>query len=204
MHSRRSFLASLALALVGVALLATACGGGKAAQNGIASLPNVTTPPPPPAATGSGGIPSTASGGVGNGNVIRLKTGSRGAKFSACMRKNGVPNFPDPNGSGVITLDPSQGLAPASPRFRTASQACVKDLPNGGHPSPQQRVSAERRVLAWAKCMRKNGVPDFPDPTFSGSGNFTIRGVAVNPTDPGFQKAMQACRSLAPLGGAGG
>lgn len=69
------------------------------------------------------------------------------------------------------------------------------------------------QVLAFAKCMRSHGVPNFPDPKAgqngavrvqasdrSGSGpSLKINGVPVNA--PAFQSAQQACRSLLPNGG---
>jgi hypothetical protein len=94
-------------------------------------------------------------------------------------------------------------MTPASPKFRAASGACLKDLPGGGQQTPQQNAASQQRLIAYAHCMRKNGVPNFPDPTFSGNGTFTIGGNAVNPNDPAFQRANQACRNLAPFGGGG-
>jgi hypothetical protein len=67
--------------------------------------------------------------------------------------------------------------------------------------------------LAFAKCVRAHGVPNFPDPTSNGQGGIQIQqsqrsgsgpstkvnGVSVN--GPAFQSAMQACRSYLPNGG---
>jgi hypothetical protein len=52
-------------------------------------------------------------------------------KYAACMRSNGVPNFPDPNGQGLIQINNGTGsLDPSSPQFQTAATAC-KRLANG-------------------------------------------------------------------------
>jgi hypothetical protein len=52
----------------------------------------------------------------------------------------------------------------------------------------------------FAQCMRDNGVPDFPDPgpdgSFQGSG--AMRDMFENDA---AQKALEACRELAPNGG---
>jgi hypothetical protein len=62
--------------------------------------------------------------------------------------------------------------------------------------------------LQFASCMRSHGVPNFPDPKANGHGGMLIQstpgstkvnGVTVN--GPGFQSAMQACRSKLPNGG---
>ena len=52
-------------------------------------------------------------------------------KYATCMRSNGVPNFPDPNGQGVIQIKNATGtLEPSSPQFQKAVAAC-KSLDNG-------------------------------------------------------------------------
>jgi hypothetical protein len=48
--------------------------------------------------------------------------------LSACMRKHGEPNFPDPQfGSGgrvAIKIGSGAGIDPGSPQFQAAQQAC--------------------------------------------------------------------------------
>jgi hypothetical protein len=51
-------------------------------------------------------------------------------------------------------------------------------------------------AVAFARCMRAHGLPNFPDP--STNGGFTIKG---NPRSPGFQAAMAHCKNLLPGGG---
>jgi hypothetical protein len=52
-------------------------------------------------------------------------------KYATCMRSNGVPNFPDPNGQGVIQIKNATGtLDASSPQFQKAVAAC-KTLDNG-------------------------------------------------------------------------
>jgi hypothetical protein len=68
----------------------------------------------------------------------------------------------------------------------------------GSSSSNEPSSSADRgQALAFAKCMRENGVPDFPDPDASGR----FRGVGHEAQgDPKFQAAQEACRDLAPGG----
>ncbi len=57
---------------------------------------------------------------------------------------------------------------------------------------------AQKKMVAFAQCMRSHGVPDFPEPT---EGHLLIRGNSkngLNPGSPQFQTAMKACHSLAP------
>jgi hypothetical protein len=76
-------------------------------------------------------------------------------------------------------------------------QTCRSKLPNGGNPGPPSQ-SQRRQALAFSQCMRAHGVPNFPDPDFSGNG---IRihvgsGSGLDPNSPAFKSAQQACGSL--------
>jgi hypothetical protein len=48
-------------------------------------------------------------------------------KYATCMRSNGAPNFPDPNGQGLIQAG---NIDASSPAFEKAETAC-KSLDNG-------------------------------------------------------------------------
>jgi hypothetical protein len=50
-------------------------------------------------------------------------------KFAQCMRSHGIPNFPDPNGQGVIDMT-GVNISLDSPQNRSAMQAC-QALDNG-------------------------------------------------------------------------
>jgi len=52
--------------------------------------------------------------------------------MAACMRANGVPNFPDPDPNGGIRIDGSKvGMGPGDPTFDKAEKACSKYMPKG-------------------------------------------------------------------------
>lgn len=99
-------------------------------------------------------------------------TADPGVAFAQCMRKNGVPSFPDPGASTPSRIDAH------SSAFQHALQACQelspKKAPPARHPSESQRQAA----LAFAQCMRKHGYPEFPDPTPTppGPGHGTLLG----------------------------
>jgi hypothetical protein len=81
-----------------------------------------------------------------------------------------------------------------SPAFRSAQQACKKLLPGGnsqGSPLPE---SQQRAAVANAQCMRKHGVPDFPDLTFPSHGGSVIQlPAAINADSPSFLTAQRIC-----------
>jgi hypothetical protein len=84
------------------------------------------------------------------------------------MRANGVPNFPDPSPGGGFLFQAGSGIDRSSPAFETAQAKCRKLLPGGGPPGPGATTHPAPGVLAHfvkiAACMRRHGVPDFPEP----------------------------------------
>jgi hypothetical protein len=61
--------------------------------------------------------------------------------------------------------------------------------------------------LAYSRCMRSHGVPDFPDPQHNASGTgISVSGgggnQGVDTSSPEYQSASSACRHLLPNGGA--
>ncbi len=151
-------------ALNGAAILAglaiAACGGGGSNMN----ISTTNT-----AATGDSGsgqaTPRTA-------DAAR----SAGVKFSECMRSNGVPSFPDPGSSsgGGIQISASKtsgsgntmtvnGVSVNAPAFQAALQKCQKDIPHRP-PSASQVAQIESNAISAAKCLRADGVSNYPDP----------------------------------------
>lgn len=140
----------------------------------------------------SGTATGSANGGSGD------KT--RDFAFAQCMRWHGVSNFPDPTPGGGIDLPPN--LNPDSPAFRSARQACRQYLPKRAGPVATS-ASDRAAALAVSRCMRKHGVPQFPDPAFSPVQNaprvLVLRGMAfaipapVNPKSPAFRQAARTC-----------
>jgi hypothetical protein len=68
----------------------------------------------------------------------------------------------------------------------------------GGSAKPKQAGTHANAFIAYSKCMRANGVTDFPDPTGNG---INIGGTGINPRSPAFQTAQKACSKLLPGGG---
>jgi hypothetical protein len=159
----------VALALLGLA--AAGCGGGSKAP--AVANPGTTRPA------------TTSSGKGSTGNAIA---------FAACMRTHGVPNFPDPSDGGGFDLT---GIERNS-QFQSAQKACQSLAPTQTH-TPAQVSQHVKALLAYAACMRKHGLPWFPDPT--SHGGFVITNPAAvhwNPSSPQFEAADRACRHLSP------
>ena len=162
----------LAGILAGLGIGAAGCGGSHTPA--VANLGTTTTSSNARAsgatsgsAAGGSGAETSGSGGSGKTGLAFSVAGSAQemTKFASCMRANGEPNFPDPNAQGVISAG---SLDRGSPQFEQALDVCRKMLPNGA-PSPAQQAQDLRQAIAASACMRRHGVPDFPDPQ-SGSG----------------------------------
>jgi hypothetical protein len=143
-------------------------------------------------------------------------------KFAECMRKHGV-DVPDPtfSGKGPVVIQgngASGGAASASngngqstfggsPEFQQAQQACQHFLDeavnnaSGPKVSAADQAKAQAAALKFAACMRKHGI-DFPDPTIQSNGMVTQQ-LQVDPNDPSFQAAQDACKKYLPGGGKG-
>jgi hypothetical protein len=124
-------------------------------------------------------------------------------EYAECMRENGVPDFPDPvQDGGNVRIQP--GGDPNSPEFQAAEEACRDKQPQGGGqlgPGGGGALDTEK-VADWAQCVRENGVPDFPDPEVNGNQmELSLAETDVNPDDPEFQEAIDACQDLYPGGG---
>ncbi|MFC7304346.1 hypothetical protein ACFQVC_09005 [Streptomyces monticola] len=72
----------------------------------------------------------------------------------------------------------------------------------GGSDKSAAPTGPQERGLAFAECMRKNGVDKFPDPA-EGGGIRITPGSGVDPQSPEFQKAQEACKEFSPQGEGG-
>ncbi len=167
--------------LAAVAVLAAACGG--TSGPGVASL-------------------GTSASGASHSSTSGSSHGASPLAYSQCMRAHGITDFPDPNGQGQIALQggPGSDLDPNNPQFQAAQQACQSLQPKHAAPSQQQAHQMEQDALKFAQCMRAHGVTNFPDPQFHNTANgFGISlsgggpGSGLDPNDPQYQSAQNAC-----------
>ncbi|MGI5147600.1 hypothetical protein ACQEVC_14690 [Plantactinospora sp. CA-294935] len=170
--------------LVGLLLVGVAGCGGADRDPGIAT---------------AGGSTASASGGAGPAPV---DDADRARRFGQCMRDNGLPNFPDPEiEDGAIRMRAPDGTDRA--KLEAAQKKCQEYLPNGGEP-PRLDPQAQQRIREYARCMRENGVPRFPDPEPDG-GLRIEGGPDLDPQSETFKAAERACAGLHPKppGGSG-
>ena len=201
-RSGRPIILVLPVAGAALALLLSGCGGG--ASPGIASLASptttaATTTTPSDSGQGDKGPGSGPPPGAHFRLAMNVGNATLGARFSSCMRKHGVTNFPDPNSQGIIQFGSGMGIDPSSPTFTSARTICQKLLPNGGQPTPAQIAKQQQELLALSKCMRAHGIKDFPDPSNGGIQLRSGEGSDLNPDNSQFRAAQQACRGNLPF-----
>jgi hypothetical protein len=205
MRRRHPIIVASVTAAGAFVLLAAGCGGGGGSPgiaNIAASTTTATTSTTTQSPSGAAGKFSEPGGGQGGQFQIGMMVGTKdGAKFSACMRKQGVTNFPDPDGQGLIKIHSGMGIDPGSPAFRSARTVCDKLLPNGGQPTPAQIAQQQQQMLALSACMRAHGIKDFPDPSNGGLQIQTHPGSDLDPNNPTFQNAQKACQKYQPVKG---
>lgn len=92
-------------------------------------------------------------------------------QFAACVRTHGVPDFPDPstdvgNTQTQTGATTAQTLAESTQAVQKAQDECQKyaEAAQGPVVSSSQVATLKAGALAYAKCVRGHGVPNFPDP----------------------------------------
>jgi hypothetical protein len=81
---------------------------------------------------------------------------------------------------------------------------CGGGSPTGSVNRPSAAATIGRESVAFATCMRSHGVPGYPDPQVSSSGNrvqVTISPGGADPNSPAFKSADHMCHNLLPDGG---
>jgi hypothetical protein len=105
---------------------------------------------------------TTGTGSTDNENAAH----GQALRFAACMRDNGLRDFPDPDSSGEFTIEQianGSSVDTNSAAFSRALIAC-KDLEPAGFTGSGRTPEQQAAALKFAQCIRDNGVKDFPDP----------------------------------------
>ncbi len=149
------------------------------------------------AACGSNSPSSPGSG----GHLAYAQAQQDAVSFAQCMRSRGVPSFPDPTSPQEFkfSLSPSSGANTRSPAFQSAETACQHLLPGGGPPgqSAAQDQAHTAALLAFARCLRGHGFPNFPDPNSSGQVTHEMLATAgINLHQPAVLQAADACAGV--------
>jgi hypothetical protein len=178
----------MAATLLGIGVLAAACGRGSPSQ-GVASLGQTTT------TTGPSGAQATSAASRENSALA----------YISCMRTHGEPNMPEPdfNGGHVsINITAGSGVDPSSPQFARANKACEHLVPDKGGASGGNTITPADQAdyLKAVVCMRSHGVPNFPDPSFEDNSVEFNETTPIDTNSPQYKSALATCQKLIPAG----
>jgi len=128
----------VALALAGlISAISAGCGSNASSETGTAS----------------------GSGTTSSGANKKLSARDKAVKFAECIRAHGVSDFPDPNEKNEFEY----GVSVTPAVWQRATTAC-KGLQPPGTLSAERTPEEQSAALRFARCIRDNGVKDFPDP----------------------------------------
>ena len=158
------------------------------------------------AARDNGGDDVATAGGTPTDSASSAPAGDNdqgdGLKFAQCMRDNGLTWYEDPEpGQRGIRITVPKGEDKA--KVDAAMAACKKFLPDGGEPQKRDPKMTEK-MRQMAKCMRENGVPNFPDPGPDGGIQLDSDTLGTGPGRPDFDAAEKICNRFLPSPPPGG
>ncbi|MFC6079914.1 hypothetical protein [Sphaerisporangium aureirubrum] len=118
-------------------------------------------------------------------------------EFSKCVRENGMPSFPDPvrqaNGRLSFPVPEGEGKVPSN-KATEACKSILRRIPGmKGETIPAAELAKMRE---FSKCMRDNGLRDWPDPTTEGA--FPLSKRLRDLGKRGFVEQLRKCRSILP------
>lgn len=108
-------------------------------------------------------------------------------------------------GCGASATSPTgTTVAGATTARAGAATTAASSARNGGQTtSSRSNTASGSGPLAFARCMRANGVPNFPDP--KPGGGFDLSAAAgLDPATPAFRAAQSKCQKLMAGGAVGG
>ena len=131
--------------------------------------------------------------------------------LAQCMRRHGVPNFPDPSASGGYSLAPNGSLRGAggssidinNSQVQAAYGDCrhlLPDSPSFSRLAQLEQQEQQRQdqmlpvLLKYVHCMRGHGVPNFPSPGQQKEVS------PININSPQYLAAAKTCQHLLPPG----
>jgi hypothetical protein len=158
-------------------------------------------------------LTACSSSGSGDSETTASDAEQAALDFAQCMRDNGVPNFPDP----LVQPDGSFGFqrppGASASALDAALKSCQSEAQALGIDVGSDGGDAEARdgLLRLSRCMRANGLPEFPDPKPNSDALGGLHDLFsdYDVESPRVAKALNACQPalnqlLEPVHGGGG
>jgi hypothetical protein len=183
----------LAVVSAAAALALAACSTGSSTPR-VASLNQHNSN-----SSGSGQSGGTATAGAPKGDATTLVD-----EWAACERSHGDPSQADPviDTHGVININlpgPGQGGTPAGDphdatgtcsQYLAAAQIALRKADPVQDPLG---VTSTAVLVNFSKCMRANGVPNYPFPYGPNDSKLNFQGTGVDPGSPSVVRVNDLC-----------
>ena len=124
----------------------------------------------------------------------RLTRSRRGRLLAVGALVSGVLVAGCGGGSARRTATTVRAASPPTSSTRNASAATTTAGGGATSSGSTTQSAGASGPLAFAKCMRADGVPNFPDPNPARGGLFSLAG--INPSSPAFRAAQAKCQKL--------
>lgn len=172
-------MTAVGLALAAVALLFNACGGS--GGPGVVSITGSST-----STTVAGGVAGNSGGPPTAQQLVAM------TKWAACVRKHGLPNFPDPPyQNGELN---KLGYTKYSAQMVKADNAChALALAAGAVESQAEKEKYLAQDLKISQCMHVHGVTNFPEPSANGGFVQSVSQSQSLESNPDYSAAAKAC-----------
>jgi hypothetical protein len=119
----------------------------------------------------------------------------RRLKWQQCLRDEGVDiEVESTDGRNNVKVSPGPDSDPK--KVQAAMEKCKQYGPGGGDLG-RDDPAAQEAMRNFAKCMRDNGVPNFPDPQPNG-GMMIGQDSGIDPESDTFKAAQRKCEALMP------
>ncbi|GAA3795108.1 hypothetical protein GCM10022226_13050 [Sphaerisporangium flaviroseum] len=145
----------------------------------------------PPAAGGADTAASATATGASSGGPHAEMAILR--EFAQCVRSHGTPAFPDPITDARTGFPTFPQNAPDI-KEKDVAPACkdiLRRLPADAKSVRAPSAQYMQGLIKYARCMRANGLPDWPDPDATGA--FPLPQRLLDQGKRGFLQQMRAC-----------
>jgi hypothetical protein len=138
-------------------------------------------------------------------NADEERAGSTWRRDGAASRRRSSGLAAVAAAAAVVLAGCGGSKAPSVASLATTTSSSAggnTDATSGGASSgsPSSQAQLQQESLKYARCMRANGVPKFPDPSAGGGFPFHLGG-GVDPSSPVFKAARAKCQKFMPIGG---
>jgi hypothetical protein len=148
---------------------------------------------------GTAGSGDASASGGGQATSVQQQARAVWLDYARCVRSHGFPDFPDPqvDSQGRASFgDPTQAKT-ISQQVQASCGPILSRLPAAAQGNAAITPAQLHQEVLFAGCMRRHGLPNWPDPRSDGT--FPLAGTPY--ANMGKTIAMQACRAYDTFGG---